>query len=325
LSGVVWVLVLAAVFAAIGLWWRGSLRRHAVTEAGEERVKERIVYLGIAAEILPAIVVILLSTAASTVFSQTNIPGTVRFLDSVSRFTFRHATFVRAIPWTVLLVVGAWLMVRGATWARRELGLGLLLLGAWNAPFYLLAAFGVRFQFSNPLLDIVITVGIAVVLVLRWRHIDRFEAVALLVLTVFTWLAFSRGDFIGTIVNGPLGFLGLTSAAVVVFGIVYTLLADSAIASGSSRRFPRESRLLLYLGFLVLSTTVLAWIQITHPTSDLQFTTSSNGFADIGIPFAAWLVIRRPLTRREAIGAALPSEAAAFEVDDLQPPPTFQP
>jgi len=217
-----------------------------------------------------------------------------------------------------------WLLARGRSAARRELGLGLLLLGLWNAPFYLLAVFGVRLEFSNPLLDIVITAGIGVVALVRWRNIDRFEGTALIVITLFTWLAFSRGDFISAITNGPLGFLGITSAIVVVFGIVYTLLADSAMASGSSRGFPRDSRVLLYLGFLVLSTAVLAWVDITHATSDIQQIVSANGFADIGIPFAAWLVIRRPMTRREAVDTALPSEAAAFEVDELESPPQFE-
>ncbi len=323
-SGLIWVAVGAAAFAAVGLWWRATLRRRALGEAGEERVKERIVYIAIFAEVLPSMVVIVLTTAASTIAAQADSQGAVRWLDSVERFTFHHSTTVRAIPWVVLLVIGLSLVAKGSTAARRELGLGLLLLGAWNTPFYVLAVFGVRFQFSNTLLDVAITIGIGVVLIARWRHIDRYEAVALMVITLFTWLAFSRGDFLTAIANGPLGFLGLPAAVLVVFGIVYTLLADSAVASGSSGSFPRDSRVLIYLGFLVLSTAVLAWLDITHVVSDLQGTVSSNGFADIGIPFAAWLVIRRPMTRREAIEGALPTEAAAFEVDDLEAPPQFE-
>jgi hypothetical protein len=323
-SGVIWVAVGAAAFAAVGLWWRATLRRRALGEAAEERVKERIIYIAIVAEVLPSLVVIVLTTAASTIAVQANSQGSVRWLDSVERFVFHHSTVARAIPWVVLLLIGVWLVAKGTTAARRELGLGLLLLGAWNTPFYVLAAFGVRFDFSNTLLDVVITVGIGLVLIVRWRHIDRYEAVALIVITLFTWLAFSRGDFLTAIANGPLGFLGLPASVLVVFGIGYTLLADSAMASGSSGSFPRDSRVLIYLGFLVLSTAVLAWLDVTHVVSNLQDTVSSNGFADIGIPFAAWLVIRRPMTRREAIEAALPSEAAAFEVDDPEAPPQFE-
>jgi hypothetical protein len=320
-AGVVWVVVSAAAFGAAAVGWRAMLRRRRLGESGEERIKERIIYIGIAAEVIAPLIVNGLSAAASAVVAQTNSPGAARFIDSMERFTFRHSVTVRAIPWVALLLLGVWLVVRGRTAGRREMGLGLFLMGAWNAPFYVLAAFGIRFQYSNPLLDIVLTLGIAAVLLVRWRHIDRFEAVALAVLTVFSWLAFTRGDFISAIVSGPLAFLGLTSAAVVVFGIAYTLLADSAVTSTSTRQFPRDSRLLLFLGFLLLSTTVLAWIEITHPVSNLQFTVSANGFSDIGIPLAAWLVIRRPMTRREAAEAALPAEAAAFEVDDTDPPP----
>ena len=93
----------------------------------------------------------------------------------------------------------------------------------------------------------------------------------------------------------------------------------------ASRQFPRESRVLLYLGFLVLSTTVLAWAQITHPASNLPAAFAANAFGDVGIPLAAWLIIRRPMTRREAVEAALPTEAAAFEIGDREAPPEFSP
>ena len=315
---------MAVAFSVIGIWWRRTLRRRGIGEVGEERVKERIAYLGIGAEVLASFIVIVLTTAASTLAVQANWRPGVRLLDSIERFTFHHSTVVRTIPWAVLFVAGIWLVGRGRSASRRELGLGLLLLGVWNTPFYLLAALGVRFQFSDPLLDIVFSIGIALVLAVRWRHIDRYEATALIVITLFSWLAFGRGDWI-SVVSSSVGFLLATSALAVVFGIVYTLLADSSLASGSSRRFPRDSRVLLYLGFLVLSTTVLAWLDTTHVTSNLQRTVQANGFVDLGIPFAAWLVIRRPLTRREAVDTALPTEAAAFGIEDLEPPPQFEP
>ena len=320
-SGLLWVVVSVAAFGAVAFLWRRSLRRRPVSEATEEAVKERIIYAGILAEVLVAFVVTTLASAASSAFAQTNSRAVLHFLDDLFRFTNRHSVLARTIPWIVLLLAGLALAARGRTHSRRELGLGLLLLGAWNTPFYALAYVGIRFQYSSPLLDIVLTVAVAAALLARWRHIDRFEAVALGVVVVFSWLVFQRGDFFAALVNGPLSFLGVTSAAVVVFGIVYTLLADSAVASGDGRWFPRDSRLLLYLGYLALSVTLLVWISITHPVSDIQSQVSANGFSDIGIPLAAWLVIRRPMTRREAEVEALPAEAAAFEVDDEEPPP----
>ena len=321
-SGLVWVALSVVLSLSVAAAWRRRIRRRPASEAGEEGVKELIIYIAIAAEVLVALVVEVVFTLGASIVAQTNSTGALHFVDAISGFINRHVGVARAIPWVLVLLTGVWMLTRGRIQRRVELGLGLALVGAWTVPFYVLSAFEVRFQFSNPLFDIVLTVAVGVILAVRWTRIDRFEALALGVVVLFSWMAFTRGDFVSFVAGTVFQFLALGSAIVLVFGIVYALLADSAIASRSSRRFPRESRVPLYLGYLVLSTTLFAWLAITHPTTSFVARASASGFSDIGIPLAAWLMIRRPVTRREAADAALPAEAAAFGVDDEGPPPS---
>jgi hypothetical protein len=320
-TGLVWVGVSVGALAAVASAWRRHLRRRPVSEAEEESVKELLIYVGIAAEALLGIIVLALTNAGASIAVQTGSRGAAHFVNAMARFSARHAAQVRSVPWAVLLLVGLVLLLRSGSHRRRELALGLVLLGAWNLPFFVLATLHVHFQYSNPLLDIVVTVAAGVALIVRWRHVDRFEAVALGVVVVFSWMAFTRGDFVSAVASTVLSPFGITSAVVVVFGIAYSLVADSAFTANASRAFPRGSRVLLWLGYLTLSTAALAWLAITHSVDTTITTFGVNGFADIGIPLAAWLVIRRPLTRREAEVEALPAEAAAFEVDDEEPPP----
>jgi hypothetical protein len=78
-----------------------------------------------------------------------------------------------------------------------------------------------------------------------------------------------------------------------VFGILWTLLSGSAFANGASRAFPRATRPLMWIGYLVLSLAIFNWIEVTH-TVDSAPDTLDEGFFRLGIPLAAWLWMRRP-------------------------------
>jgi hypothetical protein len=79
---------------------------------------------------------------------------------------------------------------------------------------------------------------------------------------------------------------------VVVLGVVWTLMTSSAFATGSSPGYPRQARALLWLGYLVLATTILLWIEVTHG-ADVASEQGRVGFVGLGIPIAAWLWMRR--------------------------------
>src|SRR5207249_571411 len=161
--------------------------------------------------------------AASFAFTQTSSPAAFRFIGKIADFTDRNSTWVRLVPWATMALVGVYFLTAlRRREAFREAGLGLVLIGAWNTPFYLLSA----------------------------------------------------------------------------LGLLSTLLVDSDVASRTSRRFPADSRVLMWIGYLVLSATILGWIQVTHG-EDFGAAVQRNGFSDLAIPFAAWLFIRRPWTPRE--------------------------
>lgn len=301
-------------FGVVAVAWRRRLRRRA-SGAQLTEAKETLMYSGVLAESLALFVLLVLLGAADVAFSQANSMWVFDFTAAAARFTARHSLVVRAIPWGVLLAVGLWLLVRPRANERvREIGLGLVLLGGYNLPFFVLAAIGIRVELSFELMDVMLSLGLLGALLVRWRRIDLAESIAIAGLAVFAWALFSRGDFVGVLSETALGFLPLSGAVVVVFGLVWALLADSAAASEDSPRFPRESRVLLYVGYLVLSATILNWLEITHPVESLFERILRNGFADIGIPLAAWLIIRRPRTLAEASVAALPGEEAAFDL-----------
>jgi hypothetical protein len=232
-----------------------------------------------------------------------------------------------------MLLTGIALLVRrSGREVLREAGLGLVLIGGWNVPQYLLAALNYHTAYDERLIEIVLTLGIAAVVVadlglealraVRLRStggfLDQPGAIALTALVILTWLMFTRGDFVATLattVLRPVPFISGT--AILVFGIVYTLLVDSELASSSSRHAPANARVLMWIGYLLISVTILMWTQVTHVT-DLASTVAHNGFSDIGIPFAAWLFIRRPWTPEEARRAALPSEVGIIEAAEIE-------
>jgi hypothetical protein len=198
------------------------------------------------------------------------------------------------------LVVGFLLLRRGSSrlgWSRSsELGTGLLVLGAWNLPAGLINLSDFSFGFSYPTVDVLVTLAVMAWLLARWSRVNAAEASLLVAVVLFSWLVMSRGDYISFLG----GLFGLPGTVVVVFGILYTLFSGSAFTSESSTRLPREARTLMFVGYLLLSVTILHWLEAIHspPSDDV----ASSGFYYLGIPIAAWLLSRRiiPRSRRVA-------------------------
>jgi len=325
-------LVLTAFLAGMA-WLARWLRRRRASEEEVEDVKERLMLSGILAEAFPSLVILALASVAQFAITQAGSQGAARFVGKIAEFTNKYSVWVRLIPWALMLLVGIALLVRrSGREVLREAGLGLVLIGGWNVPQYLLAALNYHTAYDERLIEIVLTLGIAAVVAAdlglealraaRLRSaggfLDQPGAIALTALVILTWLMFTRGDFVATIattVLRPVPFISGT--AILVFGIVYTLLVDSELASSSSRHFPANARVLMWIGYLLISVTILMWTQVTHGT-DLASTVAHNGFSDIGIPFAAWLFIRRPWTPEEARRAALPSEVGIIEAAEIE-------
>lgn len=216
------------------------------------------------------------------------------------------------------LVLGIWLLRVGTEKGltrrplQRELGGGLVVMGVWLLPEFILFATELNPGFSPELLDVIVTVGVAVFLAVRWRQIETSDAATLAAITVFLWLAMSRGDWIAFL-GGP---FGLPAILVVVFGIAYSVAGDAGFTRVSSKRLPQGSRVLMFVGYLILSVTILHWVVATHAV-DVSGDMSYVGFYYLGIPWAAWLLGRRlidlddRIDRIEAEEDAIEATAAA--------------
>jgi hypothetical protein len=212
-----------------------------------------------------------------------DLPGLIR--DYPALTVGRYANLVMAVA---ALVVGV-LLVRGRrTHFRRELGSGLVVIGAWTLPTFVMQLGDYRIGFSPSLMDVVLTLGIAAYAAWRWRRLAADETVTLVALTVFAWLALSQGDWLAFLG----GLLGLPGVFIVVVGIALTVLTDAGFTAGSSRRLPQGARVLLFVGYLLLSVTLLHWDEVAHTTA-IASGQSTTGFLIVGIPWGGWLVGRR--------------------------------
>ncbi|WP_375425265.1 hypothetical protein [uncultured Friedmanniella sp.] len=139
---------------------------------------------------------------------------------------------------------------------------------------------------------VVVAVGAALVA----RRLTPARAVAASGVLVLSALFAYR-----TVLADPLGvLLGFPGAALLLLGLTWDLLTGAGWGNGSSRRFPRPTRVLLVLTNSVLTMTVLAYAALVRDASttvyldpyaelgDLVFGTALLAAAVIAVLDAAW-------------------------------------
>jgi hypothetical protein len=277
------VLVLVLMAAVSAYVWRAAPTG---ADGDVDEAKERLTMGGsfvLSAATLGGLVLLGL---AQLVLTLTEDPWAVEYADKYPVDGLSDAIPIAAS----LLCIG--LGVRLLRGGRPELGSGLLLLGAWNLPAWVEASTDLSWGFSYPTIDVAVTLVALGWLLARWRRVDTAEVSLLLAVVVYSWLVLSRGDYLSFL--GSL--LGLPGVVVVVFGVLYTLLSGSGFTSESSRRLPRESRTLMFVGYLLLSVTILNWLEVIHEPQSPLFATSAFYF--LGLPLAIWLLVRRIIPRQ---------------------------
>jgi hypothetical protein len=196
-----------------------------------------------------------------------------------------------AIVSALVVVAGVVLMRRAKGGFGDELGSALVVVGGWCLAQLLVPTFDLELGFSYPAVDLVVTVAVLLLLVIRWRSLSPAALVAMMTVVVFSWLVVSRGDYISYVG----GLVGLPAILVVVFGVLLTLASGSSFASKGSKRLPTDARPMLFVGYLLLSVVILLWVEVTHePGQDAD---ALSGFFFLGIPMAAWLAGRRIVNR----------------------------
>jgi hypothetical protein len=212
--------------------------------------------------------------------------------------------------WVPVLGVGMWL-VRSSRPLSRELGGGLVLVAVWELSWAVTSAVGVFPGFDAALLDVLVTIVVVGYAAIRWRTVTAGELVFLIGVVVFSWLVANQGDWIA-LVASP---LGLASIVVLLTGLVWNLVAGSGFTWNDGRTFRRPSRPLVWLGYLLLSLTLLHWFEVTHGV-DVTAPAGSRAFIEIGIPIAAWLVARRPFSPPSVVEPVIRPDAGPWTADE---------
>lgn len=142
-----------------------------------------------------------------------------------------------------------------------------------------------RYAYSD--LDVVLLMVLSVV-TLYWlarRALTPDRALALLGLAMLAWLL-NNTEFLDNPFSPLFGFAGVLFLA---FGILWNVLTvGGRLTNSDSRHFPRGSRILLYLGYVLLALAVTHWYIVTHHVAEqtLHNDLTFNGFRVYGLAVA---------------------------------------
>lgn len=142
-----------------------------------------------------------------------------------------------------------------------------------------------RYAYSD--LDVILLLGLTA-LTLYWlvrRALTSDRALALLGLVMLAWLL-NNTDFLDNPFSPLFGFAGVVFLA---FGILWNVLTvGGRLTNNDSPPFPRGSRILLYLGYVLVALAVTHWYIVTHHVAEqtLHNDLTFNGFRVYGLAVA---------------------------------------
>jgi hypothetical protein len=274
---------------ALGLagWW---IARHRSNEEATDRNKERLLYGASFMLSVPTLLSMLaVSVGVFLTVQLSNASGYRLIRDFPTTGLFQYGRIVLAAAAVLLGIYllrerppGTGPLTGGA--ARRQLGAGVLLIGAWVLPSVIAEAFDIQLGFHDGLFDILLTFAVAAFMVTRWAQLTSTQAVTGLAIVLFSWVVMTKGDWIS--IGGRA--IGLPEVLIVVFGIGFSLLGDCQFTARSSRSLPEASRSLLWVGYLLLSVTIFHWFVVVHAVDDSE-QLADVGYFYLGMPLAAWL------------------------------------
>ena len=200
--------------------------------------------------------------------------------------------YLLIVAFTAVLLAGLALLAR-----RRSPSSGLgpaavVLLSAWALPNLVLQQLTVRgVGFDIGAVDLLLTLAALAYLVLRWRRLDTAAAVRLGALLLFATFVAGNNYVATRLVSRALATFTPPAVLLIVVGVLWVLLADSAFASVSSTSFPRETRALLWIGYLLFTVTVTNYVLVARET-EFRIEFDRFAFHLLALPLAAWLAVR---------------------------------
>jgi hypothetical protein len=166
-----------------------------------------------------------------------------------------------------------------------------------------------RYRYED--MDAVLTLGLALITLyyLARRRLTPERGVRLFGLVFLAWIL-RQTDFI----DNPLAiFFSLAGISYLVFGILWGVLtAGGQFANASTPQFPRTNRLLLYVGYVLMTVLIAHWFLVTNHVfmRVLQSDWGITGFTIFGLALAYLVFVeggRALLKRSEAESAERPA------------------
>jgi hypothetical protein len=279
-------LVSVVALVAAG-WW---IQRYRSDEETSDRNKERLLYgssFVLGAPTLISMLAVSLGVFLTIQLSNSSGYRLIRNFPTTGLFQYGRIVLAAGAVLLGLYLLrprppGKGPLTGGA--ARRQLGAGVLLMGAWTLPTVVTDAFDVQLGFNDGLFDLVVTFAVTAFVLTRWSSLTSGQAVMSLAIVLFSWLVMTKGDWIS--IGGQV--IGLPEVLIVVFGIGFSLLGDCQFTARSSSSLPQASRSLLWVGYLLLSVTIFHWFVVVHAVDDSD-QLAGVGYFYLGLPLAAWL------------------------------------
>jgi hypothetical protein len=194
------------------------------------------------------------------------------------------------VQYRPLIVVGVGLLV---AWLARRRTPSLATFGlilAWGALLSWLTSDGqplVALRFGPGHVDTVLLFGFTA-LTGYWlvrRTLTQQRTLGLLAAALLMWLL-TQTDFLDNPFSPLFQFAG---GAFLVFAIFWGVLTGGSFVNSDSPAFPRTGRLLIYLGYVLLTVAVTHWYVISHDIiqqSVQNLWTMGEGFVTYGLPLA---------------------------------------
>ena len=291
---------LAAYAGALGLvvlcvawvWWVS--RGHVIEEEQVAGTAARNALSLVLAYLAPQMIAFVLLLIASAFPYASFAHGLIVFSNVVSD---QATTGWRMLVCAAALAIGVWLRLRFANRPARvalALYLGLFgLAGLWmsaTSPNNLLQ--GLFWQGAQPLhFWWTLLVSAMAIYWLARRQLTP-ERAAKLLFALLIVILLRQTNFIESPFSPLFGFAGI---GFLVFGLCWDALTRGTWVNHDSPGFPRAGRLFLYVGYTLLTVTVVTWALGTHDLESLNTLTggaADAGFGNFGRPllYAAVLV-----------------------------------
>ncbi len=238
-----------------------------------DRVPLKLIVGLILGMILPQLVLLILITLTSAYFSvAVSDPNVLANMERVNAPLIALSNGLRDFLYLELAVAGAVIAFIAARRKRYTVAAFGMLLG-WTQFVWWFMENGRplqewRYHYSDVEPWLVLALTALTVWWLARRELNSARALALLGLAFFAWIL-NFTDFL----DNPLAlFFGFAGIFFTAFGILWGVLtAGGKFANFDSLRFPRLSRIVLYLGYILLTLNLTHWFTVTHNVPEQVF------------------------------------------------------